>query len=891
VKNLVRALGAAALVLSTAAFAATPTNAAPGSSNNKGFSEIAGCISGADNLLVSIVVDESLSLRSTDPAALRVQGITTAIDSLEQLTASVGKSTNVEVSLSTFARSFETLSGWQSLDAQTAREFRSTAAHALPARDAGDATDYRQALLGAKRSLDNRQAQLDDPNACKLLLWFTDGALDVDAQTDTARQELCQVGGIVDAVRDDGISVVALALFTPGAGVTAPQREELRAVAEGRGAGTTCGKTPIPSDSATGVYLPADDPAALQRLFAGAGALVAGGTEIGTVTCPGANCAGGTYRLDIDQGVAGARVLVQSGTPRVSITSPSGQRLELDSGETQRVDGAEVSYLVRDQLATINVSFSPYAKSRSRWAIRPVGRSELSVYWFWGAALALETSEIKAGARNEVVVRVLDQDNTPLPASLYRGAQATMRVGDRSVKARLTPEGTIRGQVPVGVDNLPANLPVSASLQVRSIPGNVALGPVTLSERIPVTLPPSYPSVTPQELDFGHLEGIGTTTAELQLTGSRLGPTEVCFTGSTMNVPGQVAQQGLVSAATECVDLGEAESKTLPLELTPETTADGLADGEVTLSMTAADGSEDLELSVPARLEMARHVDEGTRWALIAALVALALLIPAVFLVGSNLLLARFSMTSLSRTASKPVKVTPSGLRPLSGSELLEPEDFENASFSGVQKGGRMAVDGTGVTLKARRIFSLKEPEGVATGPVGQLLVSSYMPYRGKAPGEAPVALGEVDATFVVVNPSSATADEAAGTLIMAVPGGVDRQGIRDRASRMSSTPDWRKVLAEVSEAKGSSGTTPSSSSPRQPEPSDDAEAAVATDGPPPAPWETETPSSPAASAGPPPKKSRFSRPRKDRSTASSPAPPPPAADDDTLPPLPDFLK
>ena len=35
------------------------------------------------------MVDESLSLRETDPRALRVQGITTAIDSLEQLTETV----------------------------------------------------------------------------------------------------------------------------------------------------------------------------------------------------------------------------------------------------------------------------------------------------------------------------------------------------------------------------------------------------------------------------------------------------------------------------------------------------------------------------------------------------------------------------------------------------------------------------------------------------------------------------------------------------------------------------------------------------------------------------------------------------------------------------------
>ena len=179
-----------------------------------GFSEIAGCISGADNLLISVVVDESLSLRETDPRALRVQGITTAIDSLEQLTETVQGSTNVEISMSTFARSYSILSDWKKLTAKTAADLRSQAARELPGRDTGDATDYRQALLGAQQQLDARQRQLRDPNACKLLLRFTDGELDVDEATSTAARELCQTGCIADTLRDGGISVVALALFT-----------------------------------------------------------------------------------------------------------------------------------------------------------------------------------------------------------------------------------------------------------------------------------------------------------------------------------------------------------------------------------------------------------------------------------------------------------------------------------------------------------------------------------------------------------------------------------------------------------------------------------------------------------------------------------------------------
>ena len=52
-------------------------------------------------------------------------------------------------------------------------------------------------------------------------------------------------------------------------------------------------------------------------------------------------------------------------------------------------------------------------------------------------------------------------------------------------------------------------------------------------------LPPAYPVVKPDELDFGRLEGLGTASSELQLTGSPLGATEVCVTGSSVVVPGR----------------------------------------------------------------------------------------------------------------------------------------------------------------------------------------------------------------------------------------------------------------------------------------------------------------------------------------------------------------
>src|SRR5262245_24621237 len=64
-----------ALMLPLLGMGWSPANA----QDSRGFSEIAGCISGADNLLVAVVVDESASLRQTDPGALRVAGIQSAM--------------------------------------------------------------------------------------------------------------------------------------------------------------------------------------------------------------------------------------------------------------------------------------------------------------------------------------------------------------------------------------------------------------------------------------------------------------------------------------------------------------------------------------------------------------------------------------------------------------------------------------------------------------------------------------------------------------------------------------------------------------------------------------------------------------------------------------------
>jgi hypothetical protein len=469
------------------------------------------------------------------------------------------------------------------------------------------------------------------------------------------------------------------------------------------------------------------------------------------------------------------------------------------------------------------------------------------------------------------------------------------------VKTVIDPKGSLSGRVDLGVEDVPASIPLTATLSATTAPGGVTLAPISLSERIPVELPPAYPVVKPDELDFGRLEGLGTASSQMQLAGSPLGATKVCVTGSSVVMPGESNGRDLVTPSSECVSLQGEETKTLGLELSPRKSVDGLASGDVKLRLIPADGSEDLELTVPLSLEMERAVDEGTRWALILGLLLLAVLIPLILLIGSNLLLARYAMSSTSRIASRPVRVTRQGPQPLDGSSLLEPEHFDNLPFSGTRTGREMPLGHSGITAKARRIFSFNSPEGYAEGPGTQILVSDAMPYRFlKGPSNhAPVELGEVDATLVSVESAGATPDEATGTLVMAIPGDVDRQGIQDRLDRISSRPDWEQVLADAAGSEDEPTPVAVASAGSSASVFGDGSGAAGTDDrPPPTPWgdvnDDRPPPMPWDDARPTPesrpktaRKPRFGR-DKDQ---PPPAPPPPRTDDDDLPPMPDFLK
>ncbi|WP_127126725.1 VWA domain-containing protein [Georgenia sp. SYP-B2076] len=645
------------------------------------FAQVAGCAASSENLLVSMVVDESSSLRSTDPQNRRVDAITTAVDSLAGLQASSAGRVSVEANLATFGAQYTELVPWGAVAGAHADRLLRSAAEDLPARSHAAYTDYRAALRGAQHSLQSRAAALTG-TTCTLLLLFTDGELDVPGSERAAMAELCDPQGLVDGLRGAHIPIIAVALFADtGPGAVGPRaREELRAVAEGSGAGTACGAQPVASDAAPGAYLRADQPAALRRLFAGIGARIEGGRSSLSVLCPGPGCPDGALSIPLDRGVAGFRAVLDTAAGTVPrLLAPDGSGLELRTATTT-LRGAKVLVTSRDGLTTVSVTYGAGAPAAGVWTLEPGASSQapavVDLYYFWGVTLTVGAPDgVVVGEPSRVDVSVRFTDGTPVDPAAYRSLDLAVTAGGTPV-----PLGALRGGVASGALTVPAGgaaaVELSAVASAASAPSGIALGPVSVTSSLTASLPPAFPRLKTSRLHFPDLVGQTSATSDLVLTGSDRGATRACFEPGMLRGP-TTAGRIAVTSAHRCVDIPAGERLTWPFELAAGAPADGHVDGTIGVSLTAVGGGPTARVEVPVDAGMARPVDEPLRWGLTAALVALALALPCVIAWVGNAVVARFAVGPRTRVASVPVELAADGLHPGGGrASLFTPDDF-----------------------------------------------------------------------------------------------------------------------------------------------------------------------------------------------------------------------
>jgi len=742
---------------------------------DRAMAQLASCAASADNLLVSIVVDESGSLTQTDPTNQRVKGINSAVDALTDLRTGAAGKLNVEADLGLFAEGYTPLVPWLSLNKVNAAHLKSISSASLPTRNSGQYTDYRSALVGARSSLNAREAKLGG-TSCKVILWFTDGALDVPGNTTSALSELCLPNGIVDSVRNSHISVIALALFHEPSSVTPAQREELRSVAEGTGRGLTCGKTPVSSSAASGAYLRADDASALRRVFAGVGALIGGASQSLSLKCPSGNCIGGVARFPVDRGIAGFQVIVDSSnnTAQLRLTGPDGKQVRLTAASNTSPWG-KLKVTQRDGLTTARVTFSEISGSQvGTWKLTSLDASgkpspvAVDLYYNWGARLAVSAPDVVVIGKDSPVKVTVTVAGQKVPPDWYKSMDVKLRVGDATPTTLVADhDGSFVGSITLPAGTVPSEVAVTVSSSAVSAPSGIALAPVSWSAVLPTRLPPTYPTITPTQLLLPTITSGKGTTGTLTLHGTKSGTTKACLHNGTKLTGPQAAGSIPVTANPRCVEVGPGVSRDWTFTVVPDALADGGITGHLQLDLTGEKATDVASMSVPVSSSMTRPVDEPLRWALIAAFIALSLIVPLVLLSLGNWWIGRFRLTEVTRVASIPVTVTPTSIEPRrrDSTALIEADDFHPAGEGAVKK---RSFNAQGVNFAHALPWPLSDPTAHATANPSELILSGTGQYTNATGSRAPVVTALEQCWVLVVDPATVTEAEAQGRIVFA---------------------------------------------------------------------------------------------------------------------------
>jgi hypothetical protein len=771
----------------------------------RSFADVAACVANSDTLLVSMVVDQSGSLQNTDPANERVGAVDTAIEALEGLRQTASAELDVQMNLAVFDGSYEELVGWGSLAGDHAQSLRDAAARELPVRNTGDFTDYRAALSGAERSLTSRSEAVD-PDACKVVLWFTDGRLDVGESTQAARAELCAPQGIADSLRGNHIAVVALALFTEqGRGAVSQEDANLlRAVAEGSADGVECGTTPVPESFSGRAYLRASDAAALRRVFAGAGTLIEGGQQALSVTCPGQECIEGQFRVPLDRGLSGFRLVldgVQEDRPPV-MRSPDGQAVELVSGTAAEVGSGQLAASTKEGLTVVDLTFATGGSPGGSWVLdthaTPQQVTVIDLYYFWGVGLEIRAPEgLTIGESSPLQVLLSYADGTPVDPADYQSLAVRMQVGGQDVSLVPDGPGSYVTTHDVPAQDAPAALEIGVTAEAVSSPSSVGLGPVSGSARLQTVLPPSYATLLTHELRMPQIVGLGTTSGALQFRGSERGETRVCVDDVRIAAP-ELAGEVTVSTAGQCLAIPANDEVTWPVELSPAGAADGRIQGSLVLSMTSVDSSDTITVEVPVGASMMRPVNEPLRWGLVAGLVLLGLLLPTAIAWLTNLLNGTFRVGPRTVLAEAPVRLTPQGLEPQARTALLTLDDFRGLGFA--KESRRSRIDGPVRLTRRLPLWPFGEVRYEAVTDDG-VVVSSLDPYTLKGGRRAPAVSNFGDVFFLRLRPSPNEDGSYDGLLVIVDTDDPDLSTvIRRREDQVQRFRDWSALYERLEE-------------------------------------------------------------------------------------------
>ncbi|MFT4126564.1 MAG: VWA domain-containing protein [Gordonia sp. (in: high G+C Gram-positive bacteria)] len=712
-----------------------------------GVDRFGSCLAAQHTGQVLLLIDQSRSLTASDPQGARV----TAARYLAEQLNSFARTTaaELEIGVAGFADSYRSHLDWTRLEDSSLDQVRSAIGQAGERTDGLD-TDYWLALDGARTALAHRRGDHGD-QACQMIAWFTDGELDftprpgvtreyapgqsVDTQADVdrmrqaAQTSICRTAGLADQIRSSGIVTMAIGLKPPNG--QAGDFDLLRSIATGdETAAGSCGNVHEP---APGDFILADNIDDL--LFAFDRISTPGQPPLTQErgACLAHVCEEGKHVFVLDRSVGSVSILASADQPGLTpvLVAPDGQEIPMAPGHTGSAAPGGVAVDWRfptDRSVAVAMSNSSAPRWTGVWALVFIAadddsaRTRSSIHitgdlrpvWTNASdALHAGATDMRMtfGVQNSARRAVDTTDARALPGSAT--LTTTLVVGGREIrigtdvdKGRITAPQTLDL---AGVEPGPATLRMTLQVTTAAarnardqlVPGT-RLAPFTVEQPVTVDPPVGYPRLAGRA-DFGTVEGAGTGTAALRVTGPGcvwLDPSKPPTFLGAPDGAGDLTITADAQAQSGCVKVADGAEGTLDLRLAVPNSVNGTVNGTLTVMVAPADGSAaPLPVSVPFTAALEKPVN--TTGFVITLVVALILgpLIPLLMLYLVKWLTARIPGRGL-RAEQIPVRVD--GTTVLRGTAPFAIGDTDFVRLVPGLNGPTRAIDLDGITLRTR---------------------------------------------------------------------------------------------------------------------------------------------------------------------------------------------
>lgn len=761
--------------------------------------QIATCINSSgqkDVMNVLFLIDESGSLRWNDSKDLRVEGLKTALDEFASI-ARYRPYFTINRAFSTFAEDFKVIDGkgWAELTEKSLGGDKNWIDDNVPDLRTGQTTDYARALDGAYKYLKPQVTS----NSCNLLVWFTDGALNVGptvsarptlAATEKAYQQICGINpktgastgneAIIDKFRKSGINIQGILLRNEDVIENPEQYDKDPADVEIESQGMTYFKPIVEysgvvdtkyfnggseknmncgsPNGAKGVVTVVGDPIDI----------IWPPTEFECITSSGRVMEPRGGIVTIDPGFS----RFKASAMRDGFSLKNGAGAVLATSKGAEAADVSVTYFGKDD-AAISVSGnikegSALTPGKWKFVTRDYDRSVFCGYL--DLAVEIKNDPCYLGencafngaiTRNGRAVNFGDYKSTNLrfgfvdsssQAIAYSGLSLD---GEGKFKGTFNPSGHIDGQ---GIANVIVTLDVttksgyeftfSAIQQVQPLP------------------PGLYPEINPNpitESDFTTpLEGKrGKAVAPLTIKGPSRTDGEICFNGLEIRTdpnPNRVngyeaTLNGKNLKDIGCISVSAGESIEYLLEIKNSDAEDGTVSGFMPVTYKS-EGQEEIRGQVPVTFKSSIVINPLRFWIIFTLCMLVGILLPLTALKILQVRAARITVSPLSK-ATTPVVLSASGgfvtirrAESGSGSDIFKEDDFEG--YMHLDSKEKQIQVGSETLRGNAPINPFAAPRAILATAPGQIVVSSDIWSTNKRGLERHEAVASLNPAFAM---------------------------------------------------------------------------------------------------------------------------------------------